>query len=86
MNNDQETYAPTVKFSTIRTVLASALRMRLVTKQINFSNVFVQAELGDREQFFVTPPPGVNHPSMGNKEVALRLKKSLYGQKDALRL
>ena len=75
-----------MKFSTIRTVLAFALRMRLVTKQINFSNAFVQAELGDREQFFVTLLPRVNHPSVSNKDVALRLKKILYGQKDAPRL
>lgn len=86
MNNDQETYAPTVKFSSIRTVLAFVLTMRLVTKQIDFSNAFVQAELRDREQLFVTLPPGVNNSSIGNNDVALRLKKSLYGYKDDLRL
>jgi len=32
MNDEVETYAPTVKFSTIRTVLAFALWMKLVTK------------------------------------------------------
>ena len=37
-------------------------------------------------QQFVPLLPGVNHPLISNKEVALRLKKSLYGQKDAPRL
>ena len=86
MNDDVETYAPTVKFSTIRTVLAFALRMKLITKQIDFSNAFVQAELGEREKLYVTLPPGVHHPTRDNKEVVLQLKKSLYGQKDAPRL
>lgn len=57
-----------------------------MTKQINFSNAFVQAESGDREQLFVTLPSGVHHPLISYKEVALRLKKSLYRQKDAPRL
>ena len=47
---ERETYAPVVRWSTIRTVLAFALKMKLKSKQIDFSNSFVQANLKPEEQ------------------------------------
>ena len=43
-NDERETFAPVVKWSTIRTVLAFALKMGLKTRQIDFDNAFVQAD------------------------------------------
>ena len=43
-SDETEIFAPVVKWSTIRTVLAFALKMDLKTKQIDFHNSFVQAE------------------------------------------
>ena len=58
-----ETFAPVAKWSTIRTVLAFALRMRMKSKQIDFENAFVQAELSEKDSIFVTLSVGVNHPT-----------------------
>ena len=82
-HDERETFAPVVKWSTIRTVLAFALKMKLKTRQIDFDNAFVQAELDEKDSIFVTLPKGVNHATHCNKDVVLKLLKSLYGMKDA---
>ena len=40
-SDERETFAPVVKWSTIRTALAFALKMGLKTRQIDFDNAFV---------------------------------------------
>jgi hypothetical protein len=60
-DDERETYAPVVKWSTIRTVLAFALQMKLKTRQIDFDNAFVQIELNDKERIYVTLLVGVHH-------------------------
>ena len=81
--DERETYAPVVKWSTIRTVLAFALKNKLKTRQVDFDNAFVQAELNENESIFCTLPVGAEHPTHLNKEVVLQLQKSLYGMRDA---
>jgi hypothetical protein len=85
-NDERETYAPVVKWATIRTVLAFALQMKLKTRQIDFDNAFVQAELKEEESIYVTLPVGVHHAIHRSKDVALKLLKSLYGMKEAPKL
>ena len=85
-NDERETYAPVVKWATIRTVLAFALQLKLKTRQIDFDNAFVQAELKEKESIYVTLPVGVHHPTHRREEVALKLLKSLYGMKEAPKL
>ena len=48
-SDERETFALEVKWSTIRTVLAFALCMKLKSKQIDFDNAFVQAELEGKD-------------------------------------
>ena len=84
--NEGETFAPVVKWSTIRTVLTFDLKMGLKTRQIDFDNAFVQAELDEKESIYVSLPVGVDHPTHDNKEVALKLLKSLYGMTTAPKL
>ena len=82
-NDERETFAPVVKWSTIRTVLAFALKNKLKTRQVDFDNAFVQAELSDEESIFCTLPMGCAHATHRNRDVVLKLLKSLYGMKDA---
>ena len=60
--------------------------MNLKTRQIDFENAFVQAELSEKERIFVTLPVGVHHSTHRNQDVALKLMKSLYGMKESPRL
>ena len=60
-SDEQETFAPVVKWSTIRTVLVFALKMGLKTRQIDFDNTFVQAELSDKDSIHCTLLVGVEH-------------------------
>ena len=74
-----ETYAPVVQMSTVRLMLTLAVRNDFVTKQVDYSNAFVQAELDT--DVFVSLPPGVTM-SDGSSSV-MHLRKSLYGLKQA---
>ena len=72
-----------MKWSTIGTVLVFALKMGLKTRQINFDSAFVQAESSDKDSICCTLPVGVEHPTHFNKDVVLKLMKSLCGMNDA---
>ena len=74
-----ETYAPVVQMSTVRLMLTLAVRNDFVTKQVYYSNAFVQAELDT--DVFVSLLPGVTM-SDGSSS-AMHLRKSLYGLKQA---
>ena len=60
--------------------------MKLKTQQIDFDNAFVQAELSEKENIFVTLPVGVHHSIHQNKDISLKLLKILYGMKEAPKL
>ena len=77
---DRETYAPVVKWPTIRTVLAFAVKNNLITRQIDFVNSFVQASMPDGEDVYVSLPPGIHMDGhVGDSTVLLKLRQSLYG-------
>eukprot|EP00980_Cylindrotheca_fusiformis_P019967 scaffold7036_cov69-Cylindrotheca_fusiformis.AAC.1 len=71
----RETYAPVVRWTTIRSVLAFAVKNNLKTRQIDFMNAFVQSTLPEDERIFVKLPKGFSHQGV---ETVLRLNKSLY--------
>ena len=76
-----ETYAPVVQWSTVRLLLTLILSNNWVTKQVDYTNAFAQAEL--EEQVYIEPPRGFRWSEGENK--VLRLIKSLYGLKQAPR-
>ena len=76
-----ETYAPVVSWSVVRSMLAFALQKDLKTRQVDFSNAFVQAELPEPEQVFIEMPYGFWDPDGG--DVMLKLKRSLYGMRQS---
>lgn len=74
-----DTFAPVVQWSTLRTMLAIALRYKYKTRCIDFSSAFVQADLD--KPVWVHFPRGYYPEIFGtdNKDKCLELKKSLYG-------
>jgi hypothetical protein len=70
-----EKYAPVVQWSTVRMMICLAATQGLKTRQIDFTNAFVQATL--KEDVYVKCPEGYG-PENG-EDVVLKLNKSLYG-------
>ena len=76
-----ETFSPTVKWSTVRVLLALSLQLGLKTRQVDFAQAFIQASLPEGEHIFIEPPHHFFDSS--GKDVVLKLNKSLYGLKQA---
>jgi hypothetical protein len=76
-----EYYALVVQWCTIRMVLALVLREGWATRQVNYTNAFVQAEMAETVP---VEPPRLFGPRSG-KYLVLLLLKSLYGLKQAPR-
>lgn len=72
-----EKYAPVVCWSTVRLVMTMAIHMGWKTKQIDFSNAFVQSNLN--EKVYLSLPPGFVDSDGTRKDTVLKLRKSLYG-------
>jgi hypothetical protein len=72
-----EKYAPVVPWSTVRLMLSIAASQGLATRQVDFSNAFVQAHLNETKPIYVQAPP--TFQSDIASKVVLRLNRSLYG-------
>ena len=71
-------YAPVVSWSTVRLLMVTAITQGWKSKQVDFSNAFVQADL--YEDVYMSLPSGFVGPNgEDRKGVILKLKKSLYG-------
>jgi hypothetical protein len=70
-----ESYAPVVSWSTVRTLLVMSAQRGWATRQVDFSNAFVQATLN--ETVYVAMPPMFDEH--GERDKVLKLNKSLYG-------
>ena len=77
-----ETYAPVVQWSSVRMLFTLALTLGLKTRQVDYSNAFVQADI-DGEVYCELPQEFLGPD---NNQYVLKLKKSLYGLKQAPRL
>ena len=74
-----EIYAPIAAWSTVRMVMNIAIQRKWSTRQVDFSNAFVQEKL--KEEIFLELPgmfSEENHNST-DEGVVLKLNKSLYG-------
>ncbi len=81
--NYWETYAPVVNWISVRTLLAIAVMNDLPTTAIDFVLAFPQATLSPEEKIFMEIPYGMTLPHGDRKGYVLRLKKNLYGLKQA---
>ena len=76
-----ETFAPTVRFAAVRTVLAIAALEDLELRSVDISHAFLNGDL--EEEIYMDQPEGFE---VGGPEYVCRLKKSLYGLKQAGRV
>ena len=74
-----EVYSPVCKWTTIRSVLAFAIKHGLKTRQIDFANAFVQSTLKPEDKVFVRLPRGFGY----TEDAVLQLNKSLCGMRDS---
>jgi Reverse transcriptase (RNA-dependent DNA polymerase) len=72
-------YSPVVSWSTVRMLITLALKENLATRQVDFSNAFVQAKLDPEEHIYVEPPKGFEYVNPDGEPHVLKLKRSLYG-------
>ena len=77
----EDTFAPTVAWSTVRLFLVLCFILGWTTASVDFSNAFVQAKL-DKPKWMHVPRGFVSKLGPGT---CLELKKSIYGARDAPR-
>jgi Reverse transcriptase (RNA-dependent DNA polymerase) len=70
-----EKYAPVVAWTTVRMMLCMSLHLGWATRQVDFSNAFVQATL--KEEVYMQLPKGFEKG--GQNDGVLKLNRSLYG-------
>ena len=78
--NYWDTYAPTVQWETLRTLLTLALANNWTTRQLDFVLAFPQADV--ECPMYMDIPRGC-HIDGNNKDHVLQLNKNLYGSKQA---
>ena len=72
-----ETFAPTAKFATIRSLLALAAKLNLEIDQMDVKSAYLNGDL--EEEIYMECPPGFSK----SKREVWHLNKSLYGLKQA---
>lgn len=77
----KETYSPVVRYDSVRAVLSLAAAEDLEMVQFDVRTAFLYGELD--EELYMEIPKGIK--SVDNKNYAVRLKKGLYGLKQASR-
>lgn len=75
--NYWDTYAPVVRNSSIRLLLACAVEYGLIVEQVDVRNAYVKSELNER--IYMKQPRGFEQGG----DLVCKLKKSLYGLKQA---
>ena len=80
----EETFSPTVKMTTLRTVLSVCAKKNFLIHHMDVKSAFLNAEI-DKEIYVEQPLGFESYDKSGNK-LYYKLKKSLYGLKQSGRL
>ena len=80
----QAVFAPTVRYQTLRTLLALAAYYDLEVEQFDVVTAFLNADLTDSEVYMVQPDGYVKYDDSG-KPYVCKLNKAIYGLKQAPR-
>jgi Reverse transcriptase (RNA-dependent DNA polymerase) len=73
-----ESWSPVVAWSTVRLTLTLAISQGWESRQIDFSNAFVQSRIDD-DIYIRVPPMFEPDENQGDQDVVMKLNKSLYG-------
>ena len=77
----QETFAPTARMSTIRTLLQHAMQNDLIVHQMDVKTAYLNAPI-DRE-IYIEQPEGYRKSGNSGETLVCKLKRSLYGLKQS---
>lgn len=80
-----ETFSPVAKMVTVKMILSLAAKRKWILHQLDISNAFLNGDL--HEEIYMDLPPGYAERKGNNlpPNACLRLKKSIYGLKQASR-
>lgn len=78
-----DTYAPTAKLATTRTLLAFAAFNDWELHQIDVKSAYLNGEFSEGEVVWMKPPPGFSNAYKGVR--ALRIRRPIYGLKQSAR-
>jgi len=76
-----ETFAPVARLASIRTILAIAARNNWEIEMFDFHSAYLNGVLDDNEDIYMEQPP--YHEVKNCSQYVVKLKKSLYGLKQA---
>lgn len=82
-----ETFAPVVRYSTIRLLLAKAATSKLLLHHMDIDTAFLYGTLDKTEEVYMKVPDTVQIPShLQGKEVVCKIHKGIYGLRQSPRL
>lgn len=77
----KETYAPTARPETIRLIFALTAQLDCVLEQMDVKSAYLHSAID--EEVFLEQPKGFEQVGVGGTKLVCRLKKSIYGLKQA---
>jgi hypothetical protein len=78
-----ETFAPTLRYTTLRVLLSLACSLDLEIEQFDVVTAFLNADVD--EDIYMHPPPSLPGTSPHGQRLVCKLKRSLYGIKQTPR-
>ena len=76
-----ETYSPTTRFTSIRTLLQKATNEKLHIHQMDVKGAYLNAPID--KDIYIQQPTGYEQQSYGEQKLTCHLRKSLYGLKQS---